>query len=254
VVNSELNLRSILLPITTFLLSAFIAFVFIKFSKILALGEEGGMVSFMVGSTNSGYFGIPVAIAIFGSSSQLLAVLASLGYFMYEAVIGQVIIVGRSAKLFNVLIKIIKYPSTISIFLGIVINLLNLNLGAGYNFLASNFRGAFIILGSMLIGIALSELEPKYVNLKAVWVSLFGVHLIRPLVAFGLISLISQIQVFTFQELKILWLVALTPIAVNSIALAIQNKADSNTAVVALLISTVLALILVPTGLAFNFF
>ncbi len=77
----------LLLPLLTWGLASLVCAI------VYALGSRvprprRNLMAFAVGNTNSGYFGIPAAVAIFGESAFSTAVLLSIGFTLFENTVG----------------------------------------------------------------------------------------------------------------------------------------------------------------------
>src|SRR5262249_46379322 len=145
------------------------------------------ILAFSVGSGNTGYFGLPVAVALFGQEAVPWVILAVLGVILYENSLGFFVTARGHHTLRESLGRISRLPSLYA-FLAAA----TLNLGFGYRLppdvatLADGFRGAYSILGMMMIGLGVAQSGLRF-DAKFLGLAFLGRFVAWPVVVFSLL-------------------------------------------------------------------
>lgn len=245
---AELTPSLLALPILCFLMASFFCLVFYKLGK--KIFEDKAMASitgFAGGSGNTGYFGIPVAVMIFGEKVFPLAVFAVLGFIFYEYTIGFFIVAKGSHTLDECLRKMKKLPALYAFLLGILANVSKMQLSPSFNLALDNFKGVYTILGMMMIGFGLATAIHASFDKKFIGTTFLARFVAWP-VLMSLIILLDKnfIHFFNNDIYGIMILVATVPLAANTVAFATELKAHPEKAAVAVLLSTIFAIIYIP--------
>lgn len=150
--------------------------------------------------------------------------------------------------------KLIKLPVIHAFLLGVIAQAIHLNMGQVYRDFIPNFRGAYVLLGSMLIGVALSELTRAHAEVS-VMARAFAVRFIAwPVAVIGLIVL-DQAYWHVFQGrtdiYQVMFLMSVVPIAANTVAYATFLKAEPERAAFIVFTSTIFAIGFIPVMTSF---
>lgn len=247
VVTTKINISSLSLPVLFFLLACFSSIVFYKLAKYIWKDTTSNILGFTAGTGNTGYFGLPVAYAIFSQDLIGLVVLSILGFVLYENSLGFFITARGHHTVKESLMKVLKLPTIYAFFLGLLVNLSGVHLGQIYTDMISSFRGAYTILGMMIIGLGLSGITSYKLDIKFTGVTFLAKFLWWPLLIYGVI--IADSQIFNLYDAsihKIMILMATVPLAANTVAFATELKAQPEKASMAVLLSTLFALFYIP--------
>lgn len=247
VVTTTLNINSLSLPILFFIICSVISITFYFIAKTLWKDSTKNILAFTAGTGNTGYFGIPVAVALFDSNVLGLVVLSLLGFLLYENTVGFFITAKGQQTAHEALMKVVRLPTLYAFIFGLLINLLALQLGSIYNEAVNNFRGAYVILGMMLIGMGLSGITNLKFDFKFIGLTFLAKFIIWPLVVLAIIiadNLMLNLYDTTIERVMIL--MAIVPLAANTVAYATKLNAQPEKASVAVLLSTLFALFYIP--------
>ncbi|MFA6533254.1 MAG: AEC family transporter [Patescibacteria group bacterium] len=247
IVTTKINLSTLSIPILFFLVSSSISLLTYYFSGFIWKDSTKNILSFAAGTANTGYFGLPVAIAIFGNSAIIIASLALLGTSLYTNSLGYFLAARGQHTFKESLIKVLKLPILHAFFIGLIVNLLDIKLGAIYFDMAKNFNGAFVILGMMIIGLGLADIKDFSYDFKFIGLSLFIKFLVWPLVMLTIILVDSYtFKIYDHNLYKLLILMAIVPVATNIVSYATILKAQPEKLSLVVFISTFFALFYVP--------
>lgn len=247
VASTELNQNIILLPILFFALGSFIALLAFYLAGFIWKDATRNVLAFTSGTGNTGYFGIPVAIAIFGNDVIGIVSLIFLGIVLYETTLGFFLMARGNFTIKKSLIKLLTLPILYAYFLGLLVNLSHIQLGSIFFDTAANFRGAFTILGMMIIGMGLADIKKIEFDFKFIGLTFLIKFAVWPLLMILLIFLNSTFfKIFDNSLDKILLLMAIVPLAANTVSYATLLKAKPEKASLAVLLSTFFALFYIP--------
>lgn len=209
-------------------------------------------MGFAAGTGNTGYFGLPVAYAIFNQDLIGLVVLAILGTILFENSIGFFITARGHYSFKESIIKVVKLPTIYAFFLGLIVNLSGVQMGTIYTGAVESFRGAYTILGMMIIGLGLSGIVEYKFDLKFIGLTFLAKFLWWPLMTAAVIFAdISFFHLYNPGIHKVLILMSIVPIAANTVAFASALKAQPEKASLAVLLTTVFALFYIPMIVTF---
>lgn len=243
-----------LLPVIFFVLCSSIAIGSYIINKSVKPAPLRGVLALAAGSGNTGYFGIPVALALFGEEAVGLVVLCVFGFLVYETTVG-FILVARGKHTFKESIqKLLKLPVLYAFAGGVIVQLLGINLGSVYANFVPNFRGAYVLLGSLLVGIALSELAKSHIELSTIIRSFVPKFVVWPLLVIGIILLDkNSLHLFSDRNdiYQVMFLMSIVPIAANTVAYAVFLKAEPERAAFIVFASTIFAIIYIPVMTSF---
>ncbi len=210
-----------------------------------------GVVS---GTGNTGYFGFPVAVAIFGEQSLGLMVFGSFGAMIYESTVGFFLVARGHHTARESIIRLLKLPSMYAAVLGIVCNLSGVHLPGPVNDMFINARGAYTILGSMMVGLGLAGVSHWSIDWVFTGIAFFMKFLVWPVFMLGLVSLdAATAHLFTDEMRSILMLLSIVPIAANTVAFATELRTEPEKAATTVFLSTIFALFFIPLMVAMFF-
>lgn len=235
------------LPVLFFILCCAICLITYVVSKRFWSDSTKNILAFTAGAGNTGYFGLPVAIALFGNDIAGLVVLSTLGFILYENSLGFFITARGNHTVKESILRIIKLPAIYAFFVGLALNLFGIKLGQIYVDFASLFRGAYTILGMMLIGLGLSSIKKFKFDFKFIAASFLAKFIVWPLIIFLIITADRTFfGFFTEQIYKVMMLISIVPLAANTVAYATELNAHPEKASLAVLLSTLFALFYIP--------
>ncbi len=254
VYTTELTRQTLLLPVIFFVLCSAIALSSYLVNAQVKPAPLRGMLAFAAGSGNTGYFGLPVALALFGEDAIGLVVLCIFGYLIYETTIGFLLIAKGDHTLKESFKKLLKLPILYAFLLAVVMQQLGISLGSVYADFVPNFRGTYVLLGSLLVGIALSELTRAHADVTTVVRSFIPKFVLWPLVVIGLILIDkSYTHIFVGRDdvYQVAFLMSIVPIAANTVVYAAFLKAEPERAALIVFTSTIFAIIYIPLMTSF---
>ena len=205
------------------------------------------ILSFGAGNGNSGYFGLPVAMALYGNTGLGYAVLISMGFILYENTLGFYIAARGTRNPSESIRKLLRLPTLYSFALACVLKSLGVHLSPSLADFFANFRGTYSVLGMMMIGMAVSHLEKTDWDVRFVVQTIASKYIVWPLLVGLTIFVNNRIGGFLPTEFyPSMWLAATLPMAANTVAFATEFESEPKKTALAVLVSTLVAAAVIP--------
>ena len=189
-----------------------------------------------------------MSIALFGPEAGVLAILTTLGFILFENTLGFFITARGNYTVNQSLERLLKLPTLYAFAAALALNWSGLKLaGQAYADLVLLFKGAYTVLGMMLIGLGLASIQKLVFDLKFLTVAFLVKFGLWPGVVFGVIYLDKTFFNFFSPLLhQVMMVLSVMPMAANTVAYATELKAHPEKVSLAVVLSTLFALVFVP--------
>lgn len=248
VAEAPLEAALLSLPLIYFVLCSLICIFSWKIGKYFFKSPARNVLALSAGNSNSGYFGFPAALALLGADSFPRAVMISFGFVIFEATVGFYVTARGHHTVQESLQKLIRLPALYVFALGLVFNVMKIPInGPAFEFF-NWVKYSFSVLGMMLIGIALAQIKTFKIDWAFTGFAFAMKFLVWPIVT-GLLfafDTYSGLLFFGPEVRQSMWLVSILPMAANLVAFASLLKAEPEKCAVAVLLSTLLGLLILP--------
>lgn len=209
--------------------------------------KTANILAFSSGNGNIGYFGIPVAMLLFEPPIVATYMVMIIGIMLYEATLGYYITAKGDFHPRDAFKKIIRMPMLHGSLLGILLAVLEWPLPDFLEDFFVSLRGAYVILGMMMVGMGLAGMQRFSID----WKFLCSAFLIKfaawPLTISGVIWLDTHLlHLFDNSIHEAMLLLSLAPMAVTSVIYATLLKAEPEKIASAVFLSTFFAMFYVP--------
>jgi hypothetical protein len=239
----------VLLPLIFLICSALIGFITYAWASAVWRDSKANLIAMSSVTGNTGYFGLPIVLALFGEQWVGLYLFMNMGLLLSEVGLGYYFGARGHADVKGAIMKVLKLPVIYAIPLGLIVNLLNVDMPVVFDRYWNYATGAWVIIGMMLIGIALSKQERLELDGRLILWMFVPKFLVWPLVGVGIIA--ADHFVFHAFEPVIYSLIAIftsVPLAGNIVAFAANLNLHPERAAGAVLVSTVLGIVTVPAA------
>ncbi|MDX1809355.1 MAG: transporter [Sulfurospirillaceae bacterium] len=247
----KLNLGVISLPILLYILSSALALSSLKIGKFFFKDNTRNILAFSAGTGNTGYFGIPLAIMILDENLANIYIFTVLASLLYESTVGFFVVAKGHYTIKQSLVKVGKLPSIYALILGLVFNVSHISLSADLTSYLEYFKGAYAILGMMMIGMGLKGLANVGIDKLFMGFAFFMKFLVYPFAVLLIIWLDSSFFHFLNNDLyKVMFIFSIPPMAGNTVAVAALLNVHPEKASLAVILSTVISIVTIPVMIA----
>jgi predicted permease len=251
---AELSLRNMSIPFIWAGIASVIALIFYN-ASILIWGRKSAkknIIGLMAGTGNTGYFGLPVALLVFGNEAFPYCILIIMGNIIFEYSLGYYLAARGNFSRKDSLKKLFRLPNLYAFFIGIFANWCGLELGGDLLNFFDYFKGSYSLFGVMMIGMGIAGMKKLVFDYKFISLSLVIRFMVWPVSIFSLVFLDKNLFHFFSSEIiyNCLKLIAFVPLPANAVAFSTELKTHPEKVSVAVLVSTFLALVIIPLALA----
>ena len=212
--------------------------------------NRANLLAMCSGTKNNGYMGLPVIILFFKPEWVGVYVFTLTGSLVYEATVMYYIANRGQFSVQESIKRVLSFPVIYAALIGLVFNLLGFEIPEQTEDFWGYFRGAYVVVGMMIIGVSLSKVSklviaPKFLSL------VFGAQFVAwPLITYGLVWIDeSTTQFFADEVHKFFIVMSLLPPAANVAAYAATLDLNPEKAATTILIGTIFALFYIPAML-----
>ncbi len=243
----EFTPQYILLPIIIYFCSVTIGIVSYTTAQKIWKNNRANLVGMSSVVGNTMYFGLPVVMALLGPEWAGVYALINLGIFLNEISLGYYFGARDQASVKGAILKVLKLPVIYGIALGLLYNMSGLDLPDSFMRYWNYAIGAWVFIGMMIIGVALSKLpslDPDWGLIANLFVPKF---IVWPIVGFTIIlGDMGYFQLFSSEVYYLLAIITSVPLAGNLVAYAATLNLHPEKTAAAVLLSTILGILSVP--------
>ena len=251
-VSVEVNRAVLFLPLFIYCFSTIVGFIGLHFFKDWWPDSTGNVLAFTVGTGNSGYFGITLALILFNPELANIFIFAVLGAFFYEATSGYYITAKGAYSGAESLRKVLRLPALHAFLLGIILNVSGVVLPEILTQYMGHFKVVFSILGMMVLGMGLVGcLRSEGVDRRFLTTSLIAKFVFWPIAMLAVILFDRAFTGLLNDDLyRVLFIFGIVPLAGNSVTLALLFNIPPEKAAFSVFVSTVISVGYIPVMLA----
>lgn len=238
----------VLLPAITFLFAAVVGLTAFGLGrKFLRHKDMSYLLPLAAGTGNNGYFGLPLAMALFPAEQVGIYFLIMLGTTLFESTIGYYYIARGHLTVRQALKRAAGMPVTYAILAGLAFSAFHVELNAGVMKLWEVTRGAYVSCGMMIIGIALAKYKKLSWEMDFITLAALGKYLFWLLLGFAFIAAdTSFLHLYDKSIHAMVLILAITPVAANVAAFAAQNDFRPQLAATIVFLTTIVSFAALP--------
>jgi predicted permease len=238
------------LPVLIWALFSGLTLIWYAVAKKIYPDKRANLLAMCATAGNTGYFGLPVAIMLFPPDMIGLYIFILMGGTIYEATVYYYVAARGKFTVQQSLIKLAKFPTLYAVAAGLAYNFSGFELHPLFETYWGYIKGAYVVVGMMIIGVALSRVKGLVISPRFISLSFLGKFVVFPVVMLAVIYI--DVAVFGFYDTqihKMLFLMAIVPIAANIAVFAVEMDLNPEKAASTILLSTVFALFSIPVML-----
>lgn len=242
----EFTISAIIAPIITLLICIFLGFSVFYITSLYMNKKVASLSALSSGTSNWGYFGLPIAFILFDAQAVALYMVLGFGLQIFENTFGLYFMSRANKSPLESFVNIFKFPVFYSITLGIFLSYINFKVPDIGLTILELFKDAYVVTGMMIIGLGLSTITSYKIDLKFLTTIILLKFAMWPTIALGVIWLDTQLNILGESMHSPLLLLSIMPMAANNIAFAAQFKNNPDKTSMAVLITTLIALVYIP--------
>ncbi|MCH8498169.1 MAG: AEC family transporter [Marinobacter sp.] len=247
VMSAPLTPAVVALPGLVFLCCCLVALAGWLVARFWLKTPAANMIPLTIGTGNTGYFGIPVALLLFGEQGLGLYIVCMLGTTLFENSVGYYLAARGRFGVRDCLLRVARLPSIYAFALGVTLNLSGRDIAAVFVPLFDNLRGAYSIFGMMIIGMSILSFRRLAGDWRFTGLAFVGKFLLWPVVALSFWWLDSQFfQLYDRAVYQAVFLISITPVAANTVVIATLLDTSPRQVAGTTLLSTLFALVYIP--------
>ncbi|MEK7673526.1 MAG: AEC family transporter [Patescibacteria group bacterium] len=241
------NRELFLVPILYFTIGSILCLLTAKFTKKIWSDGTEKVTAFSAGTGNTGYFGLPVCLALFGDPALAVVGMISVGGILYENTVGFYTLARASYSIKASFRKLLKLPSLYAFVIGLIISFNNITVPAEVINFAELLKGGYVPFGMMMIGLGLAELKTDHLDLKLFAITFLNKFLMWPAAILAIIFLDkTYTHLFSSFIYSVLIIESIMPIAANTVTFATELRAQPQKIALAVMVSTIFAILYIP--------
>lgn len=237
----------LLLPLMVYAVAVAMAFSSYYLARLRWKDDTANLCGMALGGANTGYFGLPLILALFGPESVGIYLLATFAMTLSENTVCYYIGARGAASVRDSIKKVLKLPAFYAIWAALLLNFLNIEPPKVFLTYWQYFAGSWVVIGMMLIGVALAGVKDFRINWPLIGFMFFMKFMTWPLAMGGIIALdVYLLHLFTHQIHIMLLIAGIVPLMANTVAFAARLGVRPGEAATAVLLSTLFALFYIP--------
>lgn len=239
---SALSVTVVAFVIAT-LLSLFSYYFFGKYWQ----DHTRNIIALSAGTANGGYFMLPIAAALFDDYTLSIYMMAVIGVNIFESSVGFYICAKSFATTTESILKVIKLPILNGFFLGCIFSFIGFPLPDFLDDFIYNMRGAFSILGMVMVGLALSSIQKFEIDIKFTLATFIAKFLFYP-IGINIFIVLDRFVMKWYDEdhYNALKLLSTAPLAANIIVIASLQKFYPEKVATTVFLSLIFVIIYMP--------
>ena len=184
---SPVSVRDLALPALFLALPTGIRLVAHIVARNLIPGQRSCLAAFLAGSANVGSFGIPAVLTVLPRGALGTYMLCLFGFALYENTVAYFMLLEGRGGAKKSLRRAIRQPAAYAIMLGLAANWAGLSCGPELRALWAAFKGCYVVLGMLALGLRLAHPPALGETLRFMNVTTVARFVLWPLAAAGFV-------------------------------------------------------------------
>ena len=203
------------------------------------------LFSFAGGTGNTGYFALPIILSLFEPSQWAVAIFIIIGVNIYEFTLGYFITAKGTFNTRDCVKKVLSLPIIYATIFALCFKYMGVAFHHEVLSFMDNFKGAYSVLGMMVIGMTLAPYGKPEFDWKFSIASIGWKHVCIPVVGVLFFTMLGIDE----NSLLVIALMLATPMAGNVVVIANQLGVHPRIAATTVMFSTLLSIVSIPISL-----
>ncbi|MCI0509614.1 hypothetical protein C8E00_10413 [Chromohalobacter marismortui] len=208
--------------------------------------QEAALLAFSAGTGNTGYFGLPLAMALLPPEGVAAYLFCLLGITLFEFSVGFYISARGRFSVRESLGKIVRLPLLYAFMTALLAYHLPWPVPDAVIEGLDYFRASYTVLGMMIIGMTLGGVSLRAFDARFLAASIAARYVMWPLVMLGLVLGLQATTGLSTTMTGVLLLLGVVPMAANVVVIAMELNIRPAKGAIAVLVTTVGAPLVIP--------
>ncbi len=247
--------RIILLPVIVYTLACFCGLTSFALGRgLLKQKDMRFLLPEATGCGNNGYFGLPLAMALFAPAQVGVYFLIMMGTSLFEATFGYYFVGRGNLSVMDSLKRTAGMPIIYAITAGLFLSAHHIPLDPGLLKLCDVAKGCYVTLGMMIIGLALAKHKKLSWDFDFIALVMFGKYVLWAVAVAGFVWLdMHVLKIYGASVYAMIAILVVTPSAANTAAFAAQHEFKPQQAATVVFLTTLLSFATLPFTLPLLF-
>ncbi len=251
VVKAEWSPSMLLLPLVTYGIAVVLNGLFMFIARRFYKDATANIIACAAGTGNTGYFGLPIAIVLFDEATVAAYIMLILGTTLAESSVGYFLAARGHATWGEALRKTLRLPAVYAFIFGVAVQTLHIPIPAMFWDFVANIRGAYTVLGMMIVGLGIAHMPRLTVDAKFISLTYTAKFIMWPALAMLFCSVdAAWLHLYNENIHRALMLLSIVPMAANTVVIATLLDIAPGKVASAVLLSTAVAVVYVPSMIA----
>ncbi|MHA1539552.1 MAG: AEC family transporter [Alphaproteobacteria bacterium] len=244
---AEIKLSYLPIVLISFTLCSFVGLLSYRvFKRFWSDGTEN-LLAVAGGSGNAGFFGLPIAFALFSDDMIGAYMLFLIGMGIFQSTVGYYFVAKANFHMKDALYKTLRLPFLSASLLAVLTQWAGVEFGEIPRALFTDFKSAYSILGMMLIGMAMAHVNIRKTDWRFVLSTLGVKFIFWPMLMLFVIFIDRNfLELYTANIHETWILFSLVPLAGATVFYALELNVYPEKAAMSILLSTIIALFYIP--------
>ena len=246
--STTLTLSAISIVCTVFVLCSIMCFATYYLSGFYWQDKTRNVLALSAGTSNCGYFMLPLATTLFDDYTLSLYMMAVVGVAVYESSIGFYVCARSFSSTRDSIKRVLKLPNLNAFILGCIVSLLGITLPDFLDDFIYNMRSTYSVIGMIMIGIGVSTIKKFEIDVKFALAAVGGKCILQPIIINSFILLDKWVlHLYNGNDYyQALQLLSTAPMSSNVIVIASFIKFHPEHVATAVLVSAIVDLFYIP--------
>jgi predicted permease len=244
--------KLIFLPFVTYFISCCLCWIVYEVTVLFFSDNLRNIIAFSSGSSNTGHFGLPIAMMLVDTETVGIYILAYSGVILFENTYGFYIAAKGNFPAIYCIKRTLLLPTLHAILIAFAMKALSLNFAQEFDTFFVNLRGAYVTLGMATIGLGLSTIKRLEIDWKCISITLVVKYVLWPILTLTLIYLDAHYcDIFNDKVHNAMLILSIVPISVSTMVVGSVLNYPAEKLAVVVLLNTLAGMIYIPIVVQF---
>jgi len=223
--STTLTVSALSITVVTFCIASLLSIFSYYFFGRYWQDHTRNIIALSAGTANGGYFMLPIASALFDDHTLSVYMMAVIGVNLFESSVGFYICARNFSNTPESILKVIKLPILNVFLLGCLFSFAGFTLPDFLDDFIYNMKGAFSILGMIMVGLYLATLKRFEIDIKFTLATFLAKFIFYP-IGVNIFILLDKLifKWYDDDDYSALRLLSTAPMAANIIVIASLQK------------------------------